>query len=108
MSAATSAILLNRDVIAVDQDWGGEQGHRISASGAREVWVKRMSDGSAAVALLNTGAGTATVRTTASAVGLPAKSSYTARDLWSKASRTTGATISARVPSHGTVLLRVS
>jgi alpha-galactosidase len=108
MSAATSAILLNRDVIAVDQDWGGEQGHRISASGAREVWAKRMSDGSVAVALLNTGGGAATVRTTASAVGLPAKSSYTARDLWSKASRTTGATISARVPSHGTVLLRVS
>jgi alpha-galactosidase len=108
MPAATSAILMNRDVIAVDQDWGGEQGHRISASGSREVWVKRMSDGSAAVALLNTGTGTATVRTTASAVGLPGKASYTARDLWSKASRTTGATISASVPSHGTVLLRVS
>ncbi len=108
MSATTSSILLNRDVIAVDQDWGGEQGHRISAKGALEVWAKRMSDGSVAVALLNTGGGTATVHTTAHAVGLPAKTSYSATDLWSKATHTTGATISARVPSHGVVLLRVS
>jgi alpha-galactosidase len=108
MSAATRAILLNADVIAVDQDWGGMQGHRISASGSSEVWAKRMSDGSVAVALLNTGGGTATIKTTASAVGLPAKGSYQRRDLWSKATTTTGARISARVPSHGTVLLRVS
>jgi len=108
MSATTASILLNRDVIAVDQDWGGEQGHRIRVSGSSEVWAKRMSDGSVAVALLNTGTGRATVRTSASAVGLPGKSSYTARDLWSKATRTTGASIGASVPAHGVVLLRVS
>ena len=108
MSAATRAILLNTDVIAVDRDWGGEQGHRISVAGALEVWAKRMANGSVTIALLNTGAGTATVHTTAGAVGLPARASYATKDLWSKATGSTGPSISASVPSHGVVMLTVS
>ena len=46
--------------------------------------------------------------TSASAIGLGGSSSYTLKDLWSKASRTTTGSISASVPSHGTVLYRVA
>jgi hypothetical protein len=60
------------------------------------------------VALVNESGSTATVSTTASAVGLGSASSYTLRDLWAKTSRTTSGAISASVPSHGTVLYRVT
>jgi hypothetical protein len=48
------------------------------------------------------------VSTSASAIGLGGSSSYTLKDLWSKSTRSTTATISASVPSHGTILYRVS
>jgi alpha-galactosidase len=60
------------------------------------------------VALSNETASTATISTTASATGIGAAPSYTLKDLWSKGSRTTTGTISASVPSHATVLYRVS
>jgi alpha-galactosidase len=41
-------------------------------------------------------------------VGLPQASAYTLRDLWQHKSYNTAGTISATVPAHGTVLVRVS
>ena len=61
MSATTREILLNREVIAVDQDSAGHQGHRIAQSGDLEVWAKPLADGGQAVALFNRGAATATM-----------------------------------------------
>eukprot|EP00054_Salpingoeca_dolichothecata_P008738 m.49531 g.49531 ORF g.49531 m.49531 type:complete len:513 (+) comp17928_c0_seq1:21-1559(+) len=46
-------ILLNKDAIAVNQDAKGEQGLRLSAKGAQEVWARNLSDGSVAVGLFN-------------------------------------------------------
>src|SRR5579862_4399993 len=48
-------ILLNREVIAVDQDALGKQGHRVLQRGPIEAWTKPLSDGSTAVALFNRG-----------------------------------------------------
>ncbi|MEO3814106.1 ricin-type beta-trefoil lectin domain protein [Sphaerisporangium sp. B11E5] len=108
MSAETRAILTNTEVIAVNQDWGGRQGHKISDNGNLEVWRKPMSNGSVAVVLLNRGSGTATVSTTASALGLGAASSYSVRDLWAHTTGTSSATISASVPGHGAAMYIVS
>lgn len=108
MSASTLSILTNSDVIAVNQDWGGIQGHRVRDDGDQEVWIKPMSDGSVAVVLLNRGAATATISTTATAVGLAAASSYTVRDLWAHTSTTTGGTVTASVPSHGAAMYQVT
>jgi len=108
MSASTRSILTNTDVIAVNQDWGGRQGNRLSGSGSTEVWTKPMADGSVAVVLLNRGASTATVSTSASAVGLKAASGYSVRDLWAHTTGTTGGTISSSVPSHGAAMYVVS
>ena len=47
------------------------------------------------------------IATTAAAVGLPHAAGYTLRDLWQHQSYDTAGTISATVPGHGTVLLRV-
>ncbi|WP_279583166.1 hypothetical protein [Fodinicola feengrottensis] len=46
---------MNKDVVAVDQDWGGQQGALVSGNGTTQVWAKPMSDGSVTVALLNRG-----------------------------------------------------
>jgi alpha-galactosidase len=52
MSAETKSILMNKDVIAIDQDALGKQGTRISQSGPVEIWSRRLQDGSA-VAMFN-------------------------------------------------------
>jgi len=50
MDDITKSILMNKEVIAVDQDKLGTQGTRL---GPLQVWVKPLSDGSKAVALFN-------------------------------------------------------
>ncbi|MFI9006136.1 glycoside hydrolase family 27 protein [Actinosynnema sp. NPDC053489] len=108
MSATTRSILTNTDVIGVNQDWGGRQGYRLRDDGNSEVWVKPMADGARAVVLLNRNTTSATISTTATQVGLGSGTSYTVKDLWSKATGTTTGTISASVPAHGAVMVLVS
>jgi alpha-galactosidase len=50
MDATTKSILLNKEVIAVDQDKLGIQGHRV---GPPQIWEKPLSGGAKAVALFN-------------------------------------------------------
>ncbi|MCC3764494.1 RICIN domain-containing protein [Glycomyces sp. TRM65418] len=108
MSEATHTILTNTEVIGVNQDWGGRQGHKISDSGNLEVWRKPMSDGSVATVLLNRGGSTSTVSTTASALGLGSADLYRVRDLWSHTTSTSAGTISASVPAHGAAMYIVT
>lgn len=107
MDPATTAILKNQNLIAVNQDPLALQARQISNDGTRRVLAKRLANGDVAVALFNQGGGTTTVGTTASAIGLQG-GSFTLRDAWTNAvSGSTGA-ISASVPPHGTVVYRVS
>ncbi|MFJ2393580.1 NPCBM/NEW2 domain-containing protein [Streptomyces sp. NPDC087843] len=105
---ATFDILANKDVVAVDQDLLGKQGTVLSSEGGRWVVAKEMKDGSRAVALFNETGSAQRIATTAAAVGLPAAPAYTLRDLWQHRSYNTAGGISATVPAHGTVLVRVS
>jgi alpha-galactosidase len=108
MDDATRAILMNRDVIAVDQDKLGVQGRRVWKDGDREVWVKPLSGGARAVLLVNRGAATADVAATWEQLGLPDRLGAKVRDLW--AHRDLGVrrgTIQASVPSHGAAMFRV-
>ncbi|WP_285743616.1 carbohydrate-binding protein [Lentzea sp. NBRC 105346] len=104
----TFTILKNTDVIAVDQDPLGRQGTVISSSNGLVVYSKVLANGDRAVALSNETTATATIGTTASAIGLGGSPQYTLKDLWTKSIRTTTGAISASVPPHGTVLYRVS
>lgn len=106
-SEETFEILGNREVIAVDQDPLGKQGAVVSSAGGRWVVAKEMRDGSRAVALFNESGSAQRITTSAAAVGLPAADAYTMRDLWQHRSYNTAGTISATVPAHGTVLVRV-
>ncbi|MCI3242824.1 NPCBM/NEW2 domain-containing protein [Streptomyces spinosisporus] len=107
-SQETFDILDNKEVIAVDQDPLGKQGAVVSSAGGRWVVSKEMKDGSRAVALFNESGTAQRIATTAAAVGLPQASAYTLRDLWQHKSYNTAGTISATVPAHGTVLVRVA
>jgi alpha-galactosidase len=104
----TFDILGNREVIAVDQDPLGKQGTVLSSEGGRWVVAKEMADGSRAIALFNESGSAQRIATTARDAGLPEADGYTVRDLWQHKDHTTAGTISATVPAHGTVLLRVS
>ncbi|MGI8415594.1 MAG: NPCBM/NEW2 domain-containing protein, partial [Nakamurella sp.] len=108
MSAATKAILMNKDVIAVDQDRLGVQGRRITKRGDADVWSKPLANGDRAVLLVNRGAGDLTVQTSTAQVGLPKAKSYAVRDLWTHTTTESGGTIVAGVPAHSAVLVRVS
>jgi len=80
--------LTNPEVIAVDQD--PHQGIRISTGSDGNHWVlkKSLNGGSKAVVLFNHGTLPATMHTTAAAVGLPASSSYTIRNVWARTTTT--------------------
>ena len=50
-----TAILTNREVIAIDQDPLGKQAERIYAEGPIEIWSRPLADGSRALAIFNFG-----------------------------------------------------
>ena len=107
-SSTTLSILTNTGVIAVDQDSLGRQGVEVAASGGLDVLAKPLANGDVSVALFNENSGTATISTTAGAIGKTGASSYSLTDLWTGATSTTTGAISASVPAHGTVMYRVS
>jgi hypothetical protein len=108
LSPATTSMLENPQVIAIDQDPLGVQGSLLSQSGSGQVWVKPLANGDRAVALFNRGSGPLQISTTASAVGLPQASSYKLANLWTNATTATTGDISANVPSDAVVLYRVT
>ncbi|MEV6162752.1 NPCBM/NEW2 domain-containing protein [Streptomyces sp. NPDC052052] len=107
-TAETFEILSNREVIAVDQDPLGKQGTVLSSAEGRWVVAKEMQDGSRVVALFNETGNAQRISTTAEAAGLPRAAGYTMRDLWKHTTYNTAGSVSATVPAHGTVLLRVA
>jgi len=99
-------ILLNKEVIAIDQDPLGKQATRISKDGDLEVWARPLEGGAYAVGLFNRSASPAKVTARWSDIGL--HGSANVRDLWKHESlgQSTEA-FSSDVPSHGVTLVKV-
>jgi alpha-galactosidase len=107
MPPAIRDILLNREVIAIDQDPEGHQGQRVSADGEQEIWLRPLADGAHAVALFNRSADSAPMKVDWTKLGLPQPPKQ-ARDVWEhKDVSLDGPEFTATVPGHGVVLLRV-
>ena len=70
--------------------------------------AKQLANGDVSVVLFNETGSTATISTTASAIGKSGASTYTLNDLWTGGTTSTSGTISASVPGHGVVMYRVS
>ena len=107
MSASTKAILLNKEVIAIDQDALGKQATRVSKDGDMETWVKPLADGGAAIGLFNHGSAPAQGKIVLSALKL-GEGSPQARDLWAHQDVTfSDGVYSATVPTHGVLMVRL-
>jgi alpha-galactosidase len=107
MSPATKEILMNTDVLAIDQDKAGHQGHRASQNGDTEIWVKPLADGGAAVAMFNRGESEASIKADWAALGIG--KAKRVRDLWARKDLSGAETAyTPTVPAHGVAMLRVS
>ena len=72
LSSASQTTVTSSEAIAIDQDPAGQQARLLSANGSGQVWVKPLSDGARAVALLNRSSRSIEIATSAAAVGMPA------------------------------------
>ncbi|MGB7212722.1 MAG: glycoside hydrolase family 27 protein [Gemmatimonadales bacterium] len=110
MDSVTASILLNKEVIAIDQDPRGVQGRKVRSEGGLEVWAKPLAADQGrdrAVVLFNRTAAAATIAFTWKELGLDT-TSLRVRDLWAHADRGVQKDgWSAVVPSHGVVMVRV-
>jgi alpha-galactosidase len=107
MTPAIKEILMNREVIAVDQDPLGKQASPVKSADL-EMWVKPLTDGSVAVGVVNMGMVETTANIKASDLGF-GTAVTSARDLWKHASvEFHDGVYTANVPSHGVLMLRVS
>lgn len=109
MTSVTQEILTNPEVIAVDQDAAGVQGHRGPQEGPTEIWVKPLKDGSKAVAVFNTQAIGPVIpkKLDFKQLGLPG--SVAARDLWLRkdlGKQTKEMTV--EVPKRSAVMLKIT
>ena len=108
ISPSALAILGNTDVVAVDQDRAGVQGHIVQFDSASDVIAKPLANGDVAVVLYNKGDVSKKITTTAVLVGLKNASSLKLKNLVSKAVTTSHGDIEATIPPHGSVIYRVS
>jgi alpha-galactosidase len=107
MTPETIALLINRDVIAVDQDRAGKQGDRVSAVGPIEIWVRPLADGSKAIGIFNRHPAAMDVSVDFKQLGF--KHAVKARDLWQqKELGTLDTKYTTKIPGHGVLLLRMS
>jgi alpha-galactosidase len=107
MDSETASLLMNREVLAVNQDPLGRPAQRVKRAGTCEIWTKRLADSSTAVALINRGSRGEDVLLKARDIGI-LESPKVARNLW------TGQDIAdfkveltQRIEPHETILLKI-
>jgi alpha-galactosidase len=107
MTPETKEILLNREIIAVDQDSKGVQGHRLWDEGPLEIWAKPLADGGSAVGLFNRGESELKIKLDFATLAINGEAKL--RDLWQhKDLGVIENSYTAAVPRHGVVMLKVS
>jgi alpha-galactosidase len=105
-------ILLNRELIAVNQDSLGDQGKVVATQfkggDSVEVISKKMKDGSRAVMLFNRNGATKDITFKVADIGLSGK--VYARDLWTHTNlpEATESITMPNIPKHGCAMLRIS
>jgi alpha-galactosidase len=105
-----TAILTNREILAIDQDALGHQADRIYAEGPIEIWSRPLADGSRALAIFNFGEQRSYLR----GISLHlreagAASGWHARDIWAaKNLGTVTDTTAFSIPRHGSIVLRLT
>ena len=108
MDETTRSILLNKQVIAIDQDPLGVQGRRVMREGDTEVWIKPLQGGAKAVLFFNRGDQPARISATAERLRIPVEMRAKIRDLWAHRDlpRWRGK-LEAQVEPHGVAMFRI-
>jgi len=110
MSESTRQILTNIEVIAIDQDPLGIQGHIIRQEGQVSIWgQKKLFDGSQAVLIFNQNNSPSQVTISWDELGFSRAASLYVRDLWKH--QTAGPItkgLSVTVPPNDVIMLRLS
>jgi alpha-galactosidase len=101
-------ILLNKDVIAIDQDPLGVQGKQVRDADGIHVIVKPLKDGGRAVAVFNEADAAKDISVAATELGLKAGGSHTIRDLWAHTDAKGDGSIKLKLEPHATVMYRIS
>jgi alpha-galactosidase len=106
MDDFTLGLITNNEVIDVNQDELGIQAKCISKIDLKEVFAKKLSDGSYALGLFNKGLNPDTVTINFSEINIQGEA--TIRDVWrQKDVGVFSSKFSCNVPSHGVVLLKI-
>jgi alpha-galactosidase len=109
MTPEIKEILTNSEVIAVNQDKLGREGHRVAKNGDLEVWSKVLNDGSRAVILFNRGGSENDISISWEQIGYPNHLPAKVRDLWlHKDLGSFTGSYSAKVPSHSVVMVKIA
>lgn len=94
-------ILLNKEIIAIDQDPLGKAAERVVNEAGHQVFVRPLANGSHAVAILNSGDKAQRLSVSFKQLGLTGK--YTVRDVWQHRDIARGATNwGGKVQAHET------
>ena len=109
MSQDVRDILMNRDVIAIDQDRLGHEATHIYSDGEVDVWARHLSGGAMAIAVLNAGSdrySTHPFHLDLEKLGLhgPLKG----KDLWTGKDMTITNNMPLEIPSHDILLVRIA
>jgi alpha-galactosidase len=108
MKPAVSAILTNKDVIAIDQDTLGKQGKHAYSDGEVEVWTRELQGGAMAIAVINVGSdrySTHPFHLDLEKIGM--HDQQTGKDLWTGKTVTIKNHDSIELPSHDILLVRI-
>jgi len=101
-------LVTNDEVLAVNQDALCKQGYRVRNGKGYEIWAKDLADGGKAVGMFNISDKEEVLKVTAKELGI----SGTIRDLWRQKEigdlEEFGGQFSAKVSTHGVVLVKVT
>ena len=101
MSEETKSILLNKDIIAIDQDPLGKQAFRVMRKDGVEAWKKPLSDGKVAIAFLNRNSTEETVLSGLEQLELDPKVAYEVYDVWKHETvKQPSGSLGAKLESH--------
>src|SRR5215510_5023114 len=108
MTPEIAAILMNKEVIAVDQDKLGKQGQRAWQSGEQEVWTRQLNGNAMVIAIFNRAKDEAKIAVKPADLKITGK--WKARDLWTHQDVAWPADgeYSVTIPPHGVVMLKLS
>ena len=108
MTPEVSAILTNRDVIAIDQDRLGREATRAYSEGEVDVWTRHLSGGAMAIAVINAGSDRyASHPFHLSLARLGLHGAQKAKDLWTGEETALTDNMPLQIASHDILLVRI-